>query len=62
MARQFKVEVVYQGGHTAELYWHDNDLVEFSTIPQTLGVDIISLRTALIDTVVAFMKGQKVNS
>jgi hypothetical protein len=63
MARQYKIEVDYIGiTQNAELYWHDNDTLEFVTLPQTVGAEIISNRSSLISQMMEFMKTQKVQS
>ena len=60
MARQFKIEVNYVN-FNAELYWHDNDTIEFVTVPQTLGAELIGNRAVLLEQIINFMKLQGVN-
>ena len=62
MARQFKIEVDYEVGITAELYWHDNDTVEFVSLPQTVDTASLVNRGAILERVIAYFKTAKVTS
>lgn len=61
MARQYAITVEYTGGFTANLFWHDNDTVEFVNIPQTVQSDFMSVRVKMLQEIIAnFMKIQRV--
>lgn len=62
MARQFKIEVTYAGPPvvTAEVFWHDNDVIEFVTVPPNVGPDSLTQRTRLLEELIQYAKKQVV--
>lgn len=61
MARQYRIEASYLGiPIPAEVYWHDNDTLEFVTLPQTTGAESLALRADLIASVVVLMRRDKI--
>lgn len=63
MARQYRIEASYLGFPTpAEIYWHDNDTIEFVTLPQVIGSESLANRAQLIAVIVALMKKDKLTN
>jgi hypothetical protein len=61
MARQYKIEVTYTGiPLIAEVYWHDNDTIEFVTIPSINTSESLVTRTELLSVLMNFMKKDRV--
>jgi hypothetical protein len=61
MARQFKVEVSYPAGFVSEIYWHDDNKLEFANAPPMMYSNSLINRTDVLEALVAFCKAQKVN-
>jgi hypothetical protein len=61
MARQFAITIEYIAGHIATLFWHDNDTVEFITVPPLVNTDILNARGSLLEQIVNTCKKQKLS-
>lgn len=60
MARQYRIEASYSNIPVpAEIYWHDNDTIEFVTLPQVSNAPSLAERAELISTLVNVMKKDK---
>lgn len=63
MARQYKVEATYVGPpvFTAQLYWHDDNTIEFTAVPTNTRPNTLIGRTELLANLIDYMKTEKVS-